>query len=54
MVTAPVCSAPWTAPAAPPSLCISTTLGSEPQMLRCPSEDQASDSSPIGEEGVIG
>ena len=29
----PVCSAPCTAPAAPPSLCISTTVGTVPQMF---------------------
>ena len=30
---APACSAPWSAPAAPPSLCISMTFGTVPQMF---------------------
>ena len=34
----PVCNAPCTAPAAPPSLCISWTNGTVPQMFRLPSE----------------
>ncbi len=54
VVSAPVCKAPCTAPAAPASLCISTTSGTTPQMLarlRC---DQASANSPMGEAGVIG
>src|SRR5512136_1696194 len=54
VVIAPACSAPWTAPAAPPSLCISVTEGTVPQMLCRPSAAHASDHSPIGEEGVIG
>ena len=33
VVSAPACSAPWTAPAAPPSDCISMTSGTTPQML---------------------
>ena len=33
VVSEPVCSAPWTAPAAPPSLCISITCGTLPQMF---------------------
>ena len=32
----PACKAPWTAPAAPPSLCISTTVGTVPQMFGLP------------------
>src|ERR1700730_8322133 len=52
--SAPAWSAPCKAPAAPPSLCISTTLGTEPQMFFLPRDDQASDDSPIDEEGVIG
>ncbi len=31
VASAPACSAPWTAPAAPASLCISTTVGTVPQ-----------------------
>src|SRR6266571_2697697 len=51
---APVCNAPCTAPAAPPSLCISTTCGTVPQALGTFSDDHWSDHSPIGDEGVIG
>ena len=50
----PVCSAPWIVPAAPPSLCISTTSGTVPHRFLMPCADQASEYSPIGEEGVIG
>ena len=50
----PVCSAPWIAPAAPPSLCISITSGTVPHRFLTPCADQASAYSPIGEEGVIG
>ena len=50
----PACSAPWTAPAAPPSLCISTIRGTAPQALRTPCADHVSESSPIGEAGVMG
>ena len=52
--SAPACSAPCRAPAAPPSLCISMTLGTVPQMFFSPIDDQASDDSPMGDEGVIG
>ena len=38
VVTAPDCSAPWVVPAAPPSACISCTVGMLPQMLRNPSD----------------
>ena len=51
---APDCRAPCRAPAAPPSLCISTTSGTAPQRLSRPSEDHSSASSPIDDEGVIG
>ena len=34
----PACSAPCTAPAAPPSLCISWTSGMVPQMFFLPSD----------------
>ncbi len=54
VVSAPAWRAPWTAPAAPPSDCISTTSGTVPQTLRRPRCAQASASSPIGEAGVIG
>ena len=54
VVRAPVCSAPWTVPAAPASLCISMTSGMVPQMFFIPRAAQASDSSPIGDAGVMG
>ena len=54
VVSAPVCSAPCTAPAAPPSLCISTTDGIVPQMFGVPSAAHWSAHSPIGDDGVIG
>src|SRR5689334_4420797 len=50
----PAWRAPCSAPAAPPSLCISTTLGTVPQILVLPSLDHWSDHSPMGEDGVIG
>src|SRR5262249_14404350 len=54
VASAPVERAPWSAPAAPASLCISATEGTEPQRFGRPSAAQASASSPIGEEGVSG
>ena len=39
VVSAPVCNAPCAAPAAPPSLCISMTSGTLPQMFLTPSAD---------------
>ena len=54
VVRAPACKAPWTAPAAPASLCISTTWGTVPKMFLRPAAAQASGSSPRPEEGVIG
>jgi hypothetical protein len=54
VVSEPVCNAPCTAPAAPPSLCISTTEGTVPQMFGFPADDQASADSPMGDEGVMG
>jgi len=33
VVSAPACNAPWMAPAAPPSLCISTMRGTVPHRL---------------------
>ena len=50
----PACSAPWMAPAAPASLCISITSGTVPHRFLVPSDDHSSDHSPIGEAGVIG
>jgi len=54
VVSAPVCSAPCTAPAAPASLCISTMSGVLPQMLTLPSLDHWSASSAMVDDGVIG
>jgi hypothetical protein len=54
VVSAPACSAPWTAPAAPPSDCISVTSGTAPQRFVLPAADHSSDNSPIVDEGVIG
>src|SRR5208337_1427842 len=54
VVSAPLCREPWTAPAAPPSACISCTTGTAPQIFLMPSAAQASASSAIVEDGVIG
>ena len=54
VVRAPVCRAPWMAPAAPPSLCISMISGTVPHRFGWDSADQASAHSPIGEAGVMG
>ena len=54
VVSAPACSEPCTAPAAPASLCISMTSGMAPQMFFCPAADHASANSPMPEDGVIG
>src|SRR5262249_8432998 len=54
VVSAPLWRGPWQAPAAPPSDCICCTTGTAPQMFLMPSEAQASASSAIGEDGVIG
>ena len=54
VVSAPACSEPCTAAAAPASLCISITSGTMPKMFFRPTADQASENSPIGEAGVIG
>jgi hypothetical protein len=51
---APACSAPWTAPAAPPSLCISVTEGIVPHRFVRPRAVHSSAHSPILEEGVMG
>src|SRR4029078_8193547 len=50
----PVWSAPWMAPAAPPSLCISVTEGTVPQTFRSPSADHWSAHSPMDDDGVMG
>ncbi len=50
----PACTAPCSAPAAPPSDCISTTEGTAPHRFGTPSEACASAYSPIGEDGVMG
>jgi hypothetical protein len=54
VASAPPCSAPCNAPAAPASLCISTTAGTVPQTLGRRWLDHSSASSAIGEDGVIG
>ena len=54
VVKAPVCRAPWAAPAAPPSDCISTTVGTTPQRFGFPSAAHSSQNSAMGEEGVMG
>ena len=54
VVSEPVCSAPCTAPAAPPSDCISTTRGTVPQMFLRFSALHASAHSPMLLDGVIG
>src|SRR5436190_20177448 len=52
--SAPACSAPCTAPAAPPSDCISAISGMTPQRFVFFLLAQSSQSSAIGELGVIG
>src|ERR1044072_527652 len=52
--SAPACNAPWTAPAAPPSDCISAISGITPQRFVLPRLAHSSQSSAIGELGVIG
>jgi hypothetical protein len=54
VASAPACSAPCTAPAAPPSDCISLTSGTCPHRLGRRCTAHSSDSSPIGDDGVIG
>ena len=54
VASAPRWSAPWSAPAAPASDCISTTSGTSPHRLGCPAAAQSSACSPIGDAGVIG
>ena len=50
----PACNAPWTAPMAPPSDCISMTSGTTPQTLRLPLADHSSANSPMLDDGVMG
>ena len=50
----PPSRAPWRVPAAPPSLCSSTTVGTWPHRFVRPAADQASLSSPMPDEGVMG
>ncbi len=54
VVSAPACTAPWTVPEAPPSLCISMISGMPPQMFFFPWADHSSENSPMGEAGVMG
>ena len=54
VASAPLCRAPCSAPAAPPSLCISTTDGTLPQRFGRPWLDHSSASSAMGEDGVMG
>ena len=54
VVSAPLCRAPCTAPAAPASDCISTTRGTVPQMFLLPSADHLSACSPMSDDGVMG
>ncbi len=54
VASAPLCRAPCSAPAAPPSLCISTTPGTEPKTFGRPRLDHSSASSAIADDGVIG
>ena len=50
----PVSEAPWTAPIAPASDCISTNLTGWPKRFLRPLADQTSTCSAIGDDGVIG
>ncbi len=54
VVSAPAESAPWTAPEAPPSDCISATSTRCPKMFLRSWADHSSASSPIVEDGVMG
>ena len=54
VVSAPERREPWTAPAAPASDCISTSLTCWPKIFLRPWADQSSASSAITEEGVMG
>ncbi len=50
----PLVRAPWRAPAAPASDCISITSGTPPHRFVRPAAVQASADSPIADDGVIG
>ncbi len=52
--SAPFWSAPWSAPAAPASDCISMTSGTAPHRFGRPAADQSSQCSAIPDAGVIG
>ena len=54
VASAPTWSAPWTAPAAPPSDWSSTTSGTLPKIVRRRACAHSSRSSPMAEAGVIG
>src|SRR5512135_757245 len=54
VVSAPAWRAPCTAPAAPPSDCISDTEGTVPQMFFRPFADHSSAHSPMLDDGVMG
>ena len=54
VVSEPVVSEPCTAPAAPPSLSISTMEGIEPQMFVFAWAASSSHVSAIGDDGVMG
>ncbi len=54
VASAPAWSAPWTAPAAPPSDCISATCGTVPQRFGVSLVAHSSACSPIEDDGVIG
>ena len=54
MAREPVVMAPCSAPAAPPSLCISRTEGTAPQRFLRPFAAHSADASPMPEDGVMG
>ena len=54
VVSAPPLSEPCTAPAAPPSLCISAMRTCWPNRLSLPLAAQSSATSAMGDDGVIG
>ena len=54
VVSAPAVREPWTAPAAPPSDCMTETFTGWPNIFFRPSADHLSDSSAITEDGVMG
>ena len=52
--TAPACNEPWTAPAAPPSDCISCTNTVSPKMFLRPCAAHSSTYSAMVDDGVMG